>query len=122
MSDEHSIPADSGLRKDFSEIVFRHNLSWLMYARDALILNGPDFAEIVFGLREPLGSWLVDASGADIHELAQIAASLTTIRLPMGLAGERLLAGCANGGDGAFAARLHALAYMAADGHADTTL
>ncbi len=97
---------------DYPAEIYRLNLTYLIAARDALLNCGQDYAEMAFGLEEPLRSWLVRASGTEIHELAGTRSLLFTLRLPPGRAGARILAGCARGREAALAARMHALQHL----------
>ena len=97
---------------DYPAEIYRLNLTYLIAARDALLNCGQDYAEMAFGLEDPLRSWLPSASGTAIHELAGTQALLFARRLPRGRAGERILAGCARGREAALAARMHALQHM----------
>ena len=97
---------------DYSTEIYRLNLTYLIAARDALLTSGQDYAEIAFGVSEPLLSWLRRASGSQIHELAGSSGLVFTLRLPLGRAGEGILAACASGREAALEARMHALQHM----------
>ena len=109
---QDALPADPVAPMDYSAEIYRLNLTYLIAARDALLNCGQDYAEIAFGVGDPLLSWLGRASGTEIHELAGTRALLFTLRLPPGRAGARILAACASGREAALAARMHALHHM----------
>lgn len=63
------------------EAVFRLNLAYLLTARELLVADEPVHAEILFGLQEPLASWLKAASIDAVTTLARSPALLYAPRL-----------------------------------------
>ena len=74
------------------EEIFRLNLSYLLLAQ-RLIAQDVQQAEIVLGVREPLTSWLRDATLSAITALANSPVAIHALRLPPKAAG-RVLAAC----------------------------
>jgi len=74
------------------EELFQLNLSYLLLAQ-RLIAQDVHQAEIVLGVREPLTSWLRDATLSDITALASSPVAIHALRLPPKAAG-RVLAAC----------------------------
>ena len=74
------------------EEIFQLNLSYLLLAQ-RLIAQDVQQAEIVLGVREPLTSWLRDATLSAITALANSPVAIHTLRLPPKAAAS-LLAAC----------------------------
>jgi hypothetical protein len=112
VSGAKALPADTAVPMDYTAEIYRLNLTYLIAAKEALLTNGQDYAEIAFGLCEPLLSWLQRASGTEIHALAETSGMVFASRLPPAWAGERILAACSTGSQAALTARMHALQRM----------
>jgi len=91
MRDDAQTPADAPL----AEEIFRVNLAYLLLARRLLVEDEPH-AAIALGLREPLTSWLRQASAGAIATLARSPVVLHELRLPQKAAAS-VLAACDEG-------------------------
>jgi hypothetical protein len=77
------------------EEIFQLNLSYLMLAQRLIVQDGIR-AEIVLGVREPLTSWLREASVGAIATLAGSPVAVHALRLPQ-KAAANVLAACNDG-------------------------
>ena len=75
-----------------SEEIFRLNLSYLMLAQ-RLLAQDEERAAIALGVREPLTSWLRDASPSAVATLARSPVAVHAFRLPR-KAADHVLAAC----------------------------
>jgi hypothetical protein len=75
-----------------SEEIFRLNLSYLMLAQ-RLLAQDEERAAIALGVREPLTSWLRDASPSAVATLARSPVAVHALRLPR-KAADHVLAAC----------------------------
>ena len=75
-----------------SEEIFRLNLSYLMLAQ-RLLAQDEQRAAIALGVREPLTSWLRDASPSAVATLARSPVAVHALRLPR-KAADHVLAAC----------------------------
>jgi len=75
-----------------SEEIFRLNLSYLMLAQ-RLLAQDEQRAVIALGVREPLTSWLRDASPSAVATLARSPVAVHELRLPK-KASATVLAAC----------------------------
>ena len=75
-----------------SEEIFRLNLSYLMLAR-RLLAQDEQQAAIALGVREPLTSWLREASASALAALAHSPVAIHELRLPK-KASANVLAAC----------------------------
>jgi hypothetical protein len=91
MRDESPAP----LTSQVPEEVFQLNLSYLMLAQ-RLVAQDAVRAEIVLGVREPLTSWLREASADAIATLANSPVAVHALRLPQ-KAADHVLAACNDG-------------------------
>jgi hypothetical protein len=91
MRDAHQ---DAGMAALHEEL-FRLNLNYLLFAQ-RLIVRDETQAEIVLGVREPLTSWLREASAPAIATLARSPVAVHTLRLPKKAAAS-VLAACDEG-------------------------
>jgi flagellar transcriptional activator FlhD len=91
MRDESPKPLTTPLPED----VFQLNLAYLMLAQ-RLIVQDAVRAEILLGVREPLTSWLREASSPAIVTLARSPVAVHTLRLPKKAAAS-VLAACDEG-------------------------
>jgi hypothetical protein len=91
MRDESPKPLTTPLPED----VFQLNLAYLMLAQ-RLIVQDAVRAEILLGVREPLTSWLREASAPAIATLARSPVAVHTLRLPKKAAAS-VLAACDEG-------------------------
>jgi len=91
MRDESPAPPTIPLPEE----VFQLNLSYLMLAQ-RLVVQDAVQAEIVLGLREPLTSWLREASAGAIATLANSPVAVHALRLPK-KAAANVLAACNDG-------------------------
>ena len=74
------------------EEIFRLNLSYLLLAQ-RLIARDAQRAEILLGVREPLTSWLREASASAVAALARSPVAIHELRLPK-KASASVLAAC----------------------------
>ena len=88
MREETQVPEGAPL----SEEVFQLNLSYLMLAR-RLLAQDEQRAAIALGVREPLTSWLRDASASAVAALASSPVAIHELRLPR-KASATVLAAC----------------------------
>jgi hypothetical protein len=102
-------------RTDHQEEVYRLHMTYLIAAKEAMIEKGAAYAAIVYGLHNPLMSWLHTASATQIERLARSKQMVFASRIPGGEAGERMLAS-AGTDDDALLARLYAVQLMATGG------
>jgi hypothetical protein len=116
MSDPAREPTQRASRPriNHKEEAYRLNLFYLLAAKEALCDEGPEYASIVYGLRDPLLSWLGTASATQIERLAQSKQMLFASRLPDGKVGERVLMG-AGTDEGSLLGKLHALQMILTD-------
>ena len=91
MRDDAQAPADAPLVEE----IFRLNLAYLLLAR-RLLAEDEQRAAIALGLREPLTSWLRQASAAAIATLARSPVLVHALRLPQ-KAAANVLAACDDG-------------------------
>jgi hypothetical protein len=91
MRDESPAPRTTPVPEE----VFQLNLSYLMLAQ-RLIVRDETQAEIVLGVREPLTSWLREASAPAIATLASSPVAVHALRLPQ-KAAANVLAACNDG-------------------------
>jgi len=75
-----------------SEEIFQLNLSYLMLAQ-RLLAQDEQRAVIALGVREPLTSWLRDASPSAVATLARSPVAVHALRLPR-KAADNVLAAC----------------------------
>jgi len=91
MRDESPAPLTTPLPAE----VFQLNLSYLMLAQ-RLVVQDAVRAEIVLGVKEPLTSWLREASAPAIATLANSPVAVHALRLPQ-RAAATVLAACNDG-------------------------
>ena len=91
MRDESQAPEGAPLPEE----IFRLNLSYLMLAQ-RLLAQDEQRAAIALGVREPLTSWLREASAGAIATLARSPVAVHELRLPK-KAAANVLAACNDG-------------------------
>jgi hypothetical protein len=105
-------------RTDHQEEAYRLHMTYLIAAKEAMIEKGAAYAAIVYGLHNPLMSWLHTASATQIERLARSKQMVFASRIPGGEAGERMLAS-AGTEDDALLARLYAVQLMTTGGDSE---
>jgi hypothetical protein len=110
------------MRTDHEAEVYRLHLTYLVAAKEAMFDHGDTYAEIVYGLRNPLMAWLRTASATQIERLARSKQMVFALRMPSGTAGERMLASVGTEPSATQIerlTRLHAMGVMASGGGDD---
>lgn len=95
---------------DHKAEVYRLHMFYLLSAREALRDEGPQYAAAMYGLRDPLLSWLLTASPMQIDKLAHSKHTLFASRIPDGEVGERVLLNMETD-EGTLVGRLHGLQF-----------
>ncbi len=115
---DHARPSPNRVRQTDQDEIYRLHMTYLIAAKEAILEKGEAYTSIVYGLHNPLLSWLHTASATQIERLARSKQMVFASRIPDGEAGERMLAS-AETEDDALLARLYAVQLMATGGDSE---